>query len=249
MEKNTYKIDFLKDKNILVTGASKGIGKSLAINLSSYGANTILLARNEESLDSLYDEIKEKFNTSPMIIKCDLSLLEESSAQKIANLITQNYEVLDALINNASVISKMSSITDYDLKNWEEVFNINLKSSFLLSKYLVPLLKHSKLPRLIFTSSRVAIKGKAFWGAYSASKAGVKALSEILNEELDFIPNFKVFNFDPKATRTDMRALAYPAEDPSTLKDPEKLIEYYLWMLSEQSSCSSKVYIEFDEQM
>ena len=143
----------------------------------------------------------------------------------------------------------MSSITDYDLKNWEEVFNINLKSSFLLSKYLVPLLKHSKLPRLIFTSSRVAVKGKAFWGAYSASKAGVKALSEILNEELDFIPNFKVFNFDPKATRTDMRALAYPAEDPSTLKEPEKLIEYYLWMLSEQSSYSSKVYIEFDEQM
>ena len=180
MEKNTYKIDFLKDKNILVTGASKGIGKSLAINLSSYGANTILLARNEESIDSLYDEIKEKFNTSPMIIKCDLSLLGESSAQEIANLITQNYEVLDALINNAAVISKMSSITDYDLKNWEEVFNINLKSSFLLSKYLVPLLKHSKLPRLIFTSSRVAIKGKAFWGAYSASKAGVKALSEIL---------------------------------------------------------------------
>lgn len=243
------KLDHLKDKNILITGASKGIGRSLAVNLSKHKANVILLARNEDLLDSLYDEIKEKYNTNPMIIGCDLSQFEEDKAQEIANVVSKNYKCLDALINNASILKKMSSINDYDLKSWKKVLNVNLTSAFLLSKYLMPLMMDSKLPRIIFTSSGVANKGKAYWGAYSVSKAGIKNLSEILNDELNSLTNFKVFNFNPKETRTEMRALAYPAENPSSVKAPDELINYYLWMLSERSASSSKTHINFGDEI
>ena len=243
------KLDHLKDKNILITGASKGIGRSLAINLSKHKANVILLARNEDLLDSLYDEIKEKYNTNPMIIGCDLSQFEEDKAQEIANVVSKNYKCLDALINNASILKKMSSVNDYDLKSWKKVLDVNLTSAFLLSKYLMPLMMDSKLPRIIFTSSGVANKGKAYWGAYSVSKAGIKNLSEILNDELNSLTNFKVFNFNPKETRTEMRALAYPAENPSSVKAPDELINYYLWMLSERSASSSKTHINFGDEI
>ena len=243
------KLDHLKDKNILITGASKGIGRSLAINLSKHKANVILLARNEDLLDTLYDEIKEKYNTNPMIIGCDLSQFKEDKAQEIANVVSKNYKCLDALINNASILKKMSSINDYDLRSWKKVLNVNLTSAFLLSKYLMPLMMDSKLPRIIFTSSGVANKGKAYWGAYSVSKAGIKNLSEILNDELNSLTNFKVFNFNPKETRTEMRALAYPAENPSSVKAPDELINYYLWMLSERSTSSSKTHINFGDEI
>ena len=243
------KLGHLKDKNILITGASKGIGRSLAVNLSKHKANVILLARNEDLLDNLYDEIKEKYNTNPMIIGCDLSRFEEDKAQEIANVVSKNYKCLDALINNASILKKMSSINDYDLKSWKKVLNVNLTSAFLLSKYLMPLMMDSKLPRIIFTSSGVANNGKAYWGAYSVTKAGIKNLSEILNDELGSITNFKVFSFNPKETRTEMRALAYPAENPSSVKTPDELINYYLWMLSERSTSSSKTHINFGDEI
>ena len=243
------KLDHLKDKNIVITGASKGIGRSLAVNLSKHKANVILLARNEDLLDSLYDEIKEKYNTNPMIIRCDLSQFEEDEAQEIANVVSKNYKCLDALINNASILKKMSSVNDYDLKSWKKVLDVNLTSAFLLSKYLMPLMMDSKLPRIIFTSSGVANMGKAYWGAYSVSKAGIKNLSEILNDELNSLTNFKVFNFNPKETRTEMRALAYPAENPSSVKAPDELINYYLWMLSERSTSSSKTHINFGDEI
>ena len=141
----------------------------------------------------------------------------------------------------------MSHIQSYDSKTWEKILKINLTSSFMLSKHLIPLMQSSCNPRIIFTTSSVGNKGKAFWGAYSVSKAGINALSEILADELESISNIKIFNFNPKATQTSMRALAYPAENPVLVKKPDDLFDYYLWMLSEESSDSKNTYIEFDE--
>ena len=237
----------LNKKNILVTGASNGIGKSLAINLSKLGANILMLSRNEVELDSIYNEIKEKYKTDPCILKCDLENLDDSKSQEIVNTILDNYKGLDAIIHNASVLEKMSHIQSYDSKTWEKILKINLTSSFMLSKHLIPLMQSSSNPRIIFTTSSVGNKGKAFWGAYSVSKAGINALSEILADELESISNIKIFNFNPKATQTSMRALAYPAENPVLVKKPDDLFDYYLWMLSEESSDSKNTYIEFDE--
>ena len=249
MQLSNYKKDFLKDKNILVTGASRGIGRAIAIGLSEYGANIIMLAKNENRLNQIYDEIKTNGETNPLIIKCDLNTLDENKAQEIANVISRYYGHLDALINNAAILEKMSSIEDYDLQTWEKVLKTNLTSGFLLSKYTIPLMQLSSMPRIIFTSTSVAKKGKAYWGAYSVSKAGIKVLAEILNDELESISNFKIFNFNPKATHTDMRSIAYPAEDPASIKKPNELIKYYLWMLSQESSFFKNSHIEFGDKI
>ena len=241
--------NLLIEKNILITGASSGIGKSLAINLSKFGANVIMLSKNEKALDSVYDEIKEKYNTEPMIIKCDLTDLNEIKSQEIAEIIVKNYPRLDAIIHNAAILEKMSNIENYDLVTWEKVLKVNLTSAFILSKSLISLMKSSLIPRIIFTTSSVGRNAKAFWGAYSVSKAGINALSEILSDELETISNMKVFNFDPKATQTSMRSLAFPAEDRDLQKKPDSLIEYYLWMLSEKSNSSKEIYIEFGQNL
>ena len=249
MQLSNYKKDFLKDKNILVTGASRGIGSAIAIGLSNYGANIIMLAKNEYLLDQIYDEIKSNSETNPLIVGCDLNTLDENKAQEIANVISRDYGHLDALINNAAILEKMSSIEDYDLQTWEKVLKTNLTSGFLLSKYTIPLMQLSSMTRIIFTSTSVAKKGKAYWGAYSVSKAGIKVLAEILNDELESISNFKIFNFNPKATHTDMRSIAYPAEDPASIKKPNELIKYYLWMLSQESSFFKNSHIEFGDKI
>ena len=239
----------LENKNILITGASNGIGKSLSENLSKYGANVIMLSRNENALDAIYDSLKEKYKTDPCILKCDLENLDDKKSQEIANIISKNYQNLDSIIHNAAILEKMSDIESFDLQTWDKVMRVNLTSAFILSKYLIPLMKSSTTPRIIFTTSSVGKKGKAFWGAYSVSKAGVNALSDILSDELESISNIKVFNFDPKATKTNMRAMAYPAEDPSAIKNPDQLINYYLWMLSEKSSSAIERYIEFGQDI
>ncbi len=239
------KKDFLINKNILITGAASGIGKSLTKYLSECGANILMLSKDELKLDDLYDEIVKKYNTDPCILKCDLEKLNEDTAAEINKIINENYSGIDAVIFNAAILEKMSHIESYDLITWERVLKINLTSIFLLSKNLIPLLKKASNPRIIFTSSSVGKKGKAFWGAYSVSKAGLNALSEIIADEVESVSDVKVFNFDPKATRTKMRSIAYPAENPSTLKDAQELMDYYLWMLSDQSSSSDKFYIEY----
>ena len=204
-----------------------------------------MLSKDESKLDNLYDEIIKKYNTDPYILKCDLEKLNEDSAAEINKIINENYSGIDAVIFNAAILEKMSHIESYDLTTWERVLKINLTSIFLLSKNLIPLLKKASNPRIIFTSSSVGKKGKAFWGAYSVSKAGLNALSEIVADEVESVSDVKVFNFDPKATRTKMRSIAYPAENPSILKDAQELMDYYLWMLSDQSSSSDKFYIEY----
>ena len=249
MKDMNFDLNLLKNKNILITGASNGIGKSLSENLSKYGANVIMLSRNENALDAVYDSLKKKYKTDPCILKCDLENIDDEKSQEIANIISKNYQNLDSIIHNAAILEKMSDIESFDLQTWDKVMRVNLTSAFILSKYLIPLMKSSTTPRIIFTTSSVGKKGKAFWGAYSVSKAGVNALSDILSDELESISNIKVFNFDPKATKTNMRAMAYPAEDRSTIKNPDQLINYYLWMLSEKSSSAIERYIEFGQDI
>ena len=236
----------MKNKVILITGANKGIGKTLSLEFSKMGVNIVLLGRNEESLDSVYDEIITTTSTKPLIIKCDLSDIDNKSAKQINDEIMGVYGRLDGVIFNAAKLGKMSTIEDYEEDIWKEVFNINLHSAFIISKEVLSALKAAPNGRIIFTSSGVAEVGKAFWGAYSASKFAVKGLAEILRDELDTTSNVKVFNYDPGKTRTSMRALAYPAENPQDLKEPKVLFNDYLWFFSDESQTSNQHYFKFD---
>ena len=236
------------NKSILITGSSDGIGRSLAIEFSKLGANIILLGRNSEKLDAVYDLLDHSHvSQKHLILEADLALLSNEAAQEIFIAISQEFEVLDGIIHNAALLGTMSSLEDYDLSNWDEVMKVNLRAPFILTKTLKVMLENASLPRLIFTSSGVANKGRSFWGAYSVSKFGIKGLAEIFKDELEATTKIKVFNFDPGKTRTNMRAAAYPAEDPNTLKSPTELIDCYLWFFQEESSSSSQNYFEFSE--
>ena len=236
------------NKSILITGSSDGIGKSLAIEFSKLGANIILLGRNSEKLDEVYDLLDHSHAAQKhLILEADLALLSNEVAQEILIAINQEFKVLDGIIHNAAILGTMSSLEDYDLTSWDEVMKVNLRAPFILTKTLKVMLESASLPRLIFTSSGVANKGRSFWGAYSVSKFGIKGLAEIFKDELETTTNIKVFNFDPGKTRTNMRASAYPAEDPNTLKSPKELIDCYLWFFQKESSNSSQSYYEFSE--
>ena len=236
------------NKSILITGSSDGIGKSLAIEFSKLGANIILLGRNSEKLDAVYDLLDHSHvSQKHLILEADWALLSNEAAQEIFIAISQEFEVLDGIIHNAALLGTMSSLEDYDLSSWDEVMKVNLRAPFILTKTLKVMLENASLPRLIFTSSGVANKGRSFWGAYSVSKFGIKGLAEIFKDELEATTKIKVFNFDPGKTRTNMRAAAYPAEDPNTLKSPTELIDCYLWFFQEESSSSSQNYFEFSE--
>ena len=236
----------MEGKTILITGANRGIGKSLAKNFSNIGTNVILLGKNEDSLNEVYDEIISCTKTKPLIIESDLNLLDLDGAHQIKKAILNQYGVLDGLIYNAAKLGKMTSIEDYEDGLWKEIINTNLNSSFLIYKELIPILKAAPSGRIIFTSSGVAEVGKAYWGAYSVSKFAVKGLAEIIRDELDSTSNIKVFNYDPGATKTSMRASAYPGEDPNNLKDPDKLFGDYLWFFSEESQNSTQHYFKYN---
>ena len=238
----------LSGRTILITGATDGIGKVLAIEFSKLGSNVILLGRNSSKLDKVYDQLDNSLTSQKhLILQADLGLLNNESAHEILHAIAEEFTSLDGIIHNAAILGTMTTLEDYELSRWDEVLNVNLRAPFLLTKTLKTILEASTLPRIIFTSSGVANIGRAFWGAYSVSKFGLKGLAEIFANELETTSSIKVFNFDPGATQTKMRASARPAENPNSLKTPNDLVNCYLWFFSEESSESTENYFEYDD--
>lgn len=236
----------LLNKTILITGASDGIGEVLAVEFAKLGSNIILLGRDSLKLDEVYDRLDCSFDSQKhLILQADLALLNNESSHEILRAISGEYKSLDGIVHNAAILGTMTTLADYELSKWDEVLNINLRAPFLLTKILKPILEESTLPRIIFTSSGVANIGRAFWGAYSVSKFGLKGLAEIFANELESTSSIKVFNFDPGATQTKMRASARPAENPNSLKTPNDLVNCYLWFFSEESSNSKQNYFEY----
>ncbi len=239
----------LKNKNILITGATDGIGAQISKLYSSHGANIILLGRNEEKLNKIYDDIIENKDTKPLILECDLNQISDNGAKEIAKAISDEYGVLHGLIHNAAELGKLTNLENYSLDDWDKLIRVNLTAPFLLTKYLLPSLKEADNGRVILTSSGVAHKGRAFWGAYSISKAALKTMQEIFSEEFEGSSSIKFFSFDPGATRTKMRSTAYPAEDPNNLKSAKDLNDYYLWFFSEKSNLKEINFISFGDSL
>ena len=189
MELSNYKKDFLKDKNILVTGASRGIGKAIAIGLSDYGANIIMLAKNENQLDQIYDEIKSNSETNPLIVGCDLNTLDENKAQEIANVISRDYGHLDALINNAAISpknehNKRLNFIDTPIGLWRNVFNVNFFAPIIMSKALIKNLQLAKGMVINITSIASDSVHEFAGPAYGTSKAALKSLTREMAADL-----------------------------------------------------------------
>ena len=225
----------LKNKIIMVTGANQGIGKTASITYASLGAKVILLGRSLESLEGVYDEIVGLNYTEPMISLMDLEKADGNDYQMILENLMSEFGKLDGLLLNASILGDRSPIAHYDSETWVRTIHVNLTAQFLLTKTLLPALYESDSASVIFTSSGVGKIGKAFWGAYSVSKFGIEALSQILSSEHEDESNIRLNCINPGATRTKMRKEAYPYEDEDKLVEPIDLMNKYVWLMSDES--------------
>jgi NAD(P)-dependent dehydrogenase (short-subunit alcohol dehydrogenase family) len=228
-------MDCLAGKNILVTGAGSGIGNTLARTCALFGANVVLLGRTRSRLETVFDWISSHTATSPVIVPCDFAGLRDDNVEALHDAIADSMGHLDGLVHNASLLGAMTPIAHYPTSTWESVLRVNTTAPFMLTRGLLPLLEASNRGSIIFTSSGVGRKARAFWGAYAVSKVALEGLVDVLVDELSGTSRILVTSLNPGGTRTAMRAAAYPAEDPQTLPTAEAHMALYLYLLSDSA--------------
>lgn len=231
----TYADDVLRERIILITGASDGIGRALALHAASLGAQIILHGRNVGKLEKVYDEI-ESIDAAPRpsIAMMDLASADANSYQTLAASLSEEFGRLDGLVHNAGILGERYSIEQYDAILWQQVMHVNVTAAFALTQVCLPMLQAAADPSIIFTSSGVGRVGKAFWGAYAVSKFATEGLAQVLANEHRH-DKLRVNCINPGATRTSMRLAAYPAEDRDKLKRPEEILATYVYLLGPDS--------------
>jgi NAD(P)-dependent dehydrogenase (short-subunit alcohol dehydrogenase family) len=230
-----YADDILQGRIILVTGATDGIGRALSIHSAKLGAQVVLHGRSTKKLEEVYDEIDAIDGVPrPSIAVLDLSIADGEAYASLTDSIEKEFGRLDGLVHNAGILGQRLSIEQYDVSEWQRVLHVNLTVPFVMTQQLLPLLRKSPEPSIIFTSSGVARVGKAFWGAYSVSKFGTEALSQILAAENSHTP-LRANCINPGPVRTKMRLEAYPAEDRDQLLTPEEIMPAYVYLLGPDS--------------
>lgn len=225
----------LAGKIILVTGAGDGIGRAAAKSYAAQGATVILLGRTLEKLEKVYDEIEAAGHPQPAIIPLNLETASEHDLIELTNILDNEFGRLDGLLHNASLLGVLTSIENYDPIIWQQVMQVNVNAPFALTQVLLPLLQRSEAGSIIFTSSSVGQKGRAYWGAYSVSKFATEGMMQVLADELDTTTNVRVNCINPGATRTAMRVAAYPGEVPESNPAPEEIMPLYLYLMGEDS--------------
>lgn len=227
--------NYLENKTILVTGAGDGIGKAAALHYSKYGATVILLGKTVAKLESVYDEIIHNGGNEPAIVPLDLQGATAQHYQGMASTISDQFGCLDGLLHNASLLGYLGPFAQISEQDWQNVFQVNVTSQFLMTQALLPVLKKAPHSSVIFTTSSVGLNGRAYWGPYAISKFATQGMMQILADEYE---NTKIrFNsINPGATKTAMRAKAYPAENADKLKTPEEIMSLYLYLMDNENS-------------
>jgi NAD(P)-dependent dehydrogenase (short-subunit alcohol dehydrogenase family) len=227
--------DGLRDRVILITGASDGIGRALANAAAAHGARVILHGRNVKRLEALYDAIVNAGGARPSILPLDFEKAGTPQFDQLAAAIDQEFGRLDGLVHNASMLGERASIEHYDVEKWLRTMHVNANVPFVLTQRCMPLLRKSADPSIVFTSSGVVTRPRAYWGAYLASKWASDGLMRMLADELESQPAMKVNSVNPGKVKTNMRLQAYPAEDRSTLAEPQAVLLPYLYLLGPDS--------------
>jgi len=227
--------DLLKGRVILVTGAGAGIGRAAAKAYAAHGATVILLGRTTKKLEKVYDEIEQAGHPQPAIYPMNLEGASPKDYEDLANTLEEEFGRLDGLLHNASLLGTLTPIEHYDVEMWHKVLHVNVNAEFMLTQACLDLLKKSPEAAIIFTTSSVGRKGRAYWGAYAVSKFATEGLMEVLADELETNTNIRVNSLNPGGTRTRMRAEAYPGEDPNLLPMPEDIMPMYLYLMGSDS--------------
>lgn len=229
--------DLLVGRNILITGAGDGIGAALAKACAAAGATVILLGRTERKLVAVNDAIVDAGYPQPWIFALDLATATPEDIEDFATGLGAQIPALHGIVHNAAILGAMSPLEHYPTKKWDEVLHVNVTAAFQLTRALLPWMRKADRGQasIVFTSSGVGQRGHAYWGAYSVSKFAVEGLAQVLSEELEQ-DQIRVNVIDPGIVRTNMRARAYPAEDPNQWPSPEQITDIYLYVLGEDGA-------------
>ncbi len=227
--------NLLRDRIILVTGSSNGIGRTAAINFALHGATVVLHGRTLSKLEIIYDEIEALGAPQPAILPLQLSSASPHDYELLFDTLERQFGRLDGVLHNAGLLGERLPLAEYPVDAWDEVMSVNLRAPFMLTQTLLPLLLRSDSASVVFASSGVGRDPRALWGAYSVSKFGVEALNKIFAAEYENQDNIRFNCLNPGATRTAMRAQAYPQDDPKTLPTPEDIMSAYLYLMGRDS--------------
>ena len=216
--------------NILVTGASRGIGAATAKALAAAGAHVVLTARKARDLEAVEEAIHAEGGTATI---APMDLTESDSIARLAAAVAERWDRRDILVINAAMLPSLTPVTQIEPKGFNQALTLNVLATQALLANFDPLMRRSEGARVVGITSSVGADPRAYWGAYAASKAGFDTLLACYAQEVENISSVRVAIVDPGATRTQMRARAYPGEDPQTVKPPEAVAERIVGLLAE----------------
>jgi NAD(P)-dependent dehydrogenase (short-subunit alcohol dehydrogenase family) len=214
----------------LVTGASRGIGAATAEALAGAGAHVVLTARTTKGLEEVEQRIFEAGGSATI---APVDLAEPEGIARLATAIAQRWQALDILVINAAVLPELTAVADIDQRAFNRALTVNVLATQALIANFNPMLRRSADPRVIGLTSSVGVKPRAYWGAYGASKAAFEVLLDCYGQETRNVSRVRVAIVNPGATRTAMRARAYPGEAPASVKPPEAVAQRLLTLLAE----------------
>lgn len=220
----------LAGKLALVTGASKGIGAATAKALAAAGAHVVLTARDVRGLEAVEDEIHDAQGTSTI---APLDLTEADAIARLASAVASRWDTLDYLVLSAAYLPHLTPVTQIDPKQFNQALLTNVVATQALLATFDPLLKRAEDARVIGLTSSVGATPRAYWAAYGSTKAAFENILDCYAQEVEKLSNIRVAVLDPGATRTDMRARAYPGEDPQTVKPPEAVADRIVALLQQ----------------
>ena len=228
-------------KLALVTGASRGIGAATAEALAQAGAHLILVARSAGALEEIEERIHSAGGTATI---APLDLTEGESIGKLATAVAERWEKLDILVLNAAMLGSLTPVQDIDPKEYARLLSVNLLANQAMIAAFDPLLKRAEKADIVALTSSVGGEPRAFWGAYGSSKAALETLLGAYADETEYTGRVRVHIIDPGATRTRIRALAYPGEEPESVKAPEVVAQAIVSRLAVDAPTGEKIRVD-----
>ena len=222
----------LSEKVALVTGGSRGIGRAIAAAYTRAGASVFICGRDQVAVDGAIDELR---NDGGDIDGAAGDIGSSDDVKRLVQSALSRFATIDVLVNNAGVLGPRETIADYPIDVWNEVVRINLTGLFLITREVLPTMLAQRSGSIINVTSGVGRLGKARWGAYAVAKAGLEGFTQVLADEVKS-SGIRVNAVNPAATRTGMRAAAYPEEDPMTLPTAESITPIFVHLASADSS-------------
>ena len=231
----TPKLQLLKDRVILITGAGDGLGRAAAQACAGLGATVILLGRTVPKLEQVYDVIERGGGAKPAIYPINLAGASWNEYQELVDTLEREFGQIDGILHCAAHFKAFTALDDLEPREWLESLQVNLTAAYTLTRLCLPLLRKSTDASVVFVSAACGRTPKAFHGAYGISKAAVEAMAKTWAQEIELEPGLRINTYDPGALRTQIRLKGYPGELVDKLPLPESAVPPLLWLLGPDS--------------